>query len=64
MRACVVLFQLRCASKNMTLTTMHAVHSDWSENACLPACVRLTVRVLKLAACQTVLMRSRITFHQ
>ena len=51
----IVVLKLPCASKNMTLTTMHAGHCDWSENPCLPACVRLTVILLRLAACQTVL---------
>ena len=31
-RTRIVLLQLRCASKNMALATMHAVHCDWSEN--------------------------------
>ena len=55
----VVLLQLRCASKNMTCwTTMHATNCDWSKNACLPACLRLSMLVLRLA-CQTVLTYSR-----
>ena len=41
----VVMLQLRCALKDMILTTMHAAHCDWSENACLLACVRLTALV-------------------
>ena len=43
----VVILQLHCASKHMTLTNIHATHCDWSENACSPTCVRLTVLGLR-----------------
>ena len=59
-----MLFQLCCASKNVTLTIMHAVYCDWSESVCLPASVRVSGHVLRVALCQTVLALSQITFHQ